>query len=80
MRGAKGAGALPSAVAVAVLAVVCCAGLPVLAGVFAGATLAAILGVGGGLLALIAALAGTVLILRARRRRQCPPANQRPAR
>lgn len=79
MRRAKDAGTLLAPVAVAALAIVCCAGLPVLAGVFAGLTLAVILGVGGGLIALIAVLAGTVFILRARRRRSCPPTSQRPA-
>jgi hypothetical protein len=78
MRRAKDAGTLLAPVAVAVLAIVCCAGLPVLAGVFAGLTLATILGFGGGLIALIAVLAGTVLVLRARRRRSCPPTSQRP--
>jgi len=66
-------------VAVAAFAIVCCAGLPVLAGVFAGLTLAAILDVGGGLIALIAVLAGIVLVLRARRRGSCLPTTQRPS-
>jgi hypothetical protein len=78
MRRTKDAGTLFAPIAVATLAIVCCAGLPVLAGVFAGLTLALILGVGGGLITLIAALAGATLILRARRRRSCPPTSQRP--
>ena len=61
------------ALAVVAIAIVCCAGLPALAAVFAGLTLATILSVSGGLVALIAAVAGTALILRARRRRSCPP-------
>ena len=63
-------------VAVAAVAIVCCVGLPVLAGVLAGLTLAAVLGVGGGLIALIAAISASVILLRARRRRSCPPTNQ----
>ncbi len=78
MRRAKDAGTLLAPVGVAVPAIVCCAGLPVLAGVFAGLTLATILGVGGGVIGLIAVLAGMVLALRARRRRSCPPTTQRP--
>jgi hypothetical protein len=78
MRRAKDAGTLLAPVALATLAIVCCAGLPVLAGVFAGLTLAVILGVGGGLITLVAVLAGATLILRARRRRSCPPTSQRP--
>jgi hypothetical protein len=78
MARAKGAGTLFAPIGIGVLAIVCCAGLPVLAGVLAGLTLATILGVGGGLLALIAVLAGMVLALRARRRRSCPPTTQRP--
>jgi hypothetical protein len=79
MRRAKDTGTLLAPVAVAAFAIVCCASLPVLAGVFAGLTLAAILGVGGGLIALIAVLTGIVLVLRARRRRSCPPTTQRPS-
>jgi hypothetical protein len=64
--------------AVGAVAAVCCAGLPELAAVFAGLTFATIVGVGGGLVALAAAVAGTVATLRARRRRFCPP-TQRPS-
>jgi hypothetical protein len=78
MHRAKDAGKLLAPVGVAVLAIACCAGLPVLAAVFAGMTLATILGVGGGLILLIAVLAGMLLALRARRRRSCPPPTQRP--
>ena len=72
----RDAGTLLVPVAVAVVAIVCCAGLPVLAGVLAGLTLAAVLGVGGGLIALIAALSACVILLRARRLRSCPPTDQ----
>jgi hypothetical protein len=78
MHRAKDTTTVLAPLALGVVAVVCCAGLPALAVVFAGLTLATILGVGSGLVALIAAVAGTVLILRARRRRSCPP-TQRPS-
>lgn len=78
MRRANDARALLAPVGVAVVAIVCCAGLPVLVGVFAGLSLAAILGVGGGLVALIAVVAGAVLALQARRRRSSRPTTPRP--
>jgi hypothetical protein len=68
MRAANDSGSLLAPILVAVLAAACCAGLPARAGVFAGVTLGAILGVGGGLTVLIAAAPGIVLFLRARRR------------
>jgi hypothetical protein len=74
MRRAKDTSTVLAPLAVGAVAIVCCAGLPALAAVFAGLTLATILGVGGGLVALIAAVAGTIAILRARRRRSWPPA------
>jgi hypothetical protein len=77
MRRAKDSTVL-APLAVGAVAIVCCAGLPALATVFAGLTLATILGVGGGLAALIAVIAGTIAILRARRRRSCLP-TQRPS-
>ena len=73
MRRADETNTVLASFAVGAVAVVCCAGLPALAVVFAGLTLATILGVGGGLVAFIAAVAGTVAILRARRRRSYPP-------
>ena len=69
MRRAKDAGTMLAPVAVAAVALVCCAGLPALAGTFAGLTLATVLGLGGGLLALLALASGAALILRARRSR-----------
>jgi hypothetical protein len=77
MRRAKDTGTVLAPLAVGAVAILCCARLPALAGVFAGVTLATILGVGGRLVALIAAVAGTVLILRARRRRSCSPVQRR---
>jgi predicted lysophospholipase L1 biosynthesis ABC-type transport system permease subunit len=73
------AGTLTVPFAVAVVAIGCCAALPLLAGAFAGVALATALGVGGGVLALIAAVVTTALIMRARRRRSCPPPDERPA-
>lgn len=55
-----------AALVVAVMAVVCCAALPMLVGVIGGLAIGAALGIGAGVLAL-AALAVLVL-LRARRR------------
>ena len=78
MRQAKDTSTVLAPLAVGAVAIVCCAGLPALAAVFAGLTLATILGVGGGLVALILAVAGTIAILRARRRRSCSP-TQRPS-
>jgi len=64
MRRAKDTGTVIAPLAVGAVAIVCCAGLPAVAGVFAGVTLAATLGVGGGLVALITVVAATVLMLR----------------
>jgi hypothetical protein len=72
MRRAEDTSMVLAPFAVGAVAVLCCAGLPALAALFAGLTLATILGVGGGLVALIVAVAGTVAIPRARRRRSCP--------
>jgi hypothetical protein len=79
MPRAKDAGPLLVPAAVAAVAVVCCAALPPLAGALTGLALATALGVGGGLLALIAAFAAIAIVVRARRRRSCPPSDQRPA-
>jgi biotin transporter BioY len=80
MRRAKDAGTLLAPVAVAAFAIVCCAGLPVLAGTIGGLTLAALLGAGAGLIACIVVVAGVILLLRERRRRRsCPPASRGPA-
>jgi hypothetical protein len=77
MNRSRGTGALLAPVAVAFVAIVCCAVLPVLAGALGGLALATILGVGGGLIALIAAAAAIVVVLRLRRRRACRPTGQR---
>jgi hypothetical protein len=75
----KSANKLLGPVIVAAVAIVCCAALPALAGALAGLALATILGVGGGLIALIAALSTTAVVVRARRRRSRSPSSQRPA-
>jgi hypothetical protein len=59
--------------AIAVVGIACCAGLPVIAAVLGGVTLAAVLGVAGGLLAVAALVAAALFALRARRRRACSP-------
>jgi hypothetical protein len=54
--------------------VVCCAGLPAIGALIAGITIAGVLGVAGGTLALGAAIGGATLLARARRRRRsCQP-------
>lgn len=68
-----------SGVAAAVIAVACCVGLPALGTVVAGLTVAAVLGVTGGVLLAVAVIAAVVLTARARRRRQCELPTRRPA-
>jgi hypothetical protein len=50
----------------AVIAVICCAGLPAITELIGGITTAAILGVAGGMLALAAIATGAMLLIRAR--------------
>ena len=76
MRRTKDTGTVLAPLAIGGIAIVCCAGLPAIAAAFAGLTLATILGIGGGLVAVIAAAAGTGMMLRARRRRSCPPTHR----
>jgi hypothetical protein len=56
-------------VGAAVIAVICCAGLPAITALIGGITTAAILGVAGGVLALAAIATAAILMIRARRRR-----------
>ena len=70
MRGAPGSVPMLGA-AGAVIAVACCAGLPLVATIVGGLTLGAVVGVAGGVLLAGGALAGVVLVLRGRRRRGC---------
>ena len=57
------------AAAVAVVAVVCCAGPPALATLFGGVALGAVLGVAGGVVITAALLGAAMVALRVRRRR-----------
>ena len=75
MRRAMDAGTLLAAVAVAGLAIVCCAGLPSGAAMFAGLTVAVILGSGGVIIGVVAVGGAGALLLRARRHRACSPAD-----
>ena len=59
-------------VAVGAIAVICCAGLPAIAGVLGGITTAAALGVASGVLAIVVAVSASVLLVRVRRRRNRP--------
>jgi hypothetical protein len=58
-------------VAGAVVAVACCAGLPLVATILGGLTLAAVVGVAGGVLLAAGALAGVAVVLCGRRNREC---------
>ena len=58
--------------ALAVVAVICCAGLPATAAAVGGLTLAWVLGAGAAVIG-ITALGGALLFVRSRRRRACPP-------
>jgi len=57
------------------LAVVCCAALPLTAALAGSVTIGLVLGVGAGVVALMALVSAIVLVVRARRRR--PPAAER---
>jgi hypothetical protein len=58
---------------ISILAVACCAGLPLLAALAGGIGVAALLGIGSGALVLLAAVVVAVMIARARRRSACNP-------
>ena len=60
----------------ALVAVACCAGLPLLGTILGGLKLAAVLGVAGGVVLVVAILAAAVVMLRARRRRCCSPTGE----
>jgi hypothetical protein len=61
----------------AVIGVACCAGLPAIAAVLGGLTVAAVLGLAGGIPAVCAFVAAIVLVARARRRRACSRPRER---
>lgn len=72
--GAKGG---PAAVGLGVLAVLCCAGGPMIAGALGSVALGSVLGVGAGVLAVV--VVGTMIVLRSRNRRGCSaPRGQAP--
>jgi hypothetical protein len=59
---------------VGVLAVLCCAGLPLVASVVGALTVAGVVGVGAGVVIAAGAVSAGVLLLRAHRRRTSPTA------
>lgn len=66
-------------VAAAAFAVICCAGLPAIGALIGGITIAAVIGVAGGVLALAALGGGAIVLVSARRRRRsCPPSSGGP--
>jgi protein involved in polysaccharide export with SLBB domain len=70
--GADRPGSVPLlSAAGALLAVGCCAGLPLLGSVLGGLTIAALVGAAGGVLLTAGVAAGAVLLIRGRRRRAC---------
>ena len=69
MRGRRDSVPLIGA-AGAVVAVACCAGLPLVGTIVGGLTLAAVIGVAGGVLLAAGVLAAVVLVLRGKRRRR----------
>lgn len=77
MRRDSSDGVTVAAMAFAVIGVACGAGLPAIAAVVGGVTLAAVLGVDGGILASCALVAAVVFVVRAPRRRACPPQTKR---
>lgn len=69
-QGTPGTGL--AALGIGAFAVVCCAGLPLVAGVLGGVALGSVLGVGAGVLAVVVVIA--LVVLRARRQRACATA------
>ena len=60
-------------VAAGAFGVICCAGLPAIGALIGGVTIAGVVGVAGGVLALAALGGGAIVLVRARRRRRsCP--------
>jgi membrane associated rhomboid family serine protease len=78
MRRPRDAGTLLLPVALAAVAIVCCAALPLLAGAFAGLALGVSVGVGGGALGLVAGVVACAIFVRSRRRRSCPHSDEMP--
>jgi len=61
-----------AALGIGAFAVVCCAGLPLVAGVLGGVALGSVLGVGAGALAAVVVI--VLVVARARRQRACATA------
>ncbi len=61
-----------AALGIGAFAVVCCAGLPLVAGVLGGVALGSVLGVGAGALAVVVVI--VLVVARARRQRACATA------
>jgi hypothetical protein len=70
MRPANSDGEPLGGFGVAAVAVACCAGLPALAGVLGGISVALLLGLGGGTL-VVGVAAGAAIFVRGRCRRPC---------
>ena len=77
MRRDSAATTTLGAMVVAVIAVACCAGIPVIAAVLGGITLAPVLGATGSLLAAAGLVAAVAFTIRLRRRRACGPPDDR---
>ena len=72
-RQGRSSGVTLLALGAAALAVVCCAGLPLLIAALGGLTLAAVLGIGAGAVVLGAIALLVAIPVRARRHRECNP-------
>ena len=70
-RRSPGLGPSALALSAAAVAVVCCAGLPVLTGAVGGLTVAAVVGIGAGAVILGSGALLGIVLLRARHRRGC---------
>jgi uncharacterized protein (DUF58 family) len=64
-------------IGIAALVVICCASLPLIAGIVGSIALAAVLGAGAGILALAALVA--LVVVAVRRRRACEQPGQQPS-
>lgn len=73
MQGAPRTGL--AALGIGACAVVCCAGLPLVAGVLGGVALGSVLGVGAGALAVVVAI--VLVVVRARRQGACASESSR---
>lgn len=60
----------------ALVAIACCAGLPLIGTILGGLTLAAVLGVAGGVVLVVGVVAAAVVLMRGRRRGDCDSAGK----